>query len=91
VPYLTDPLYICYVCLCATHWLVHAADTRFAREEDGPKVSERRRQALNDLLPSASAKAAALTLANVRGFGSMTAKSHLEEFCEADIGGAVLL
>ena len=64
------------------------ADTRFAREEDGPVVTEERRQALGDLLASPAAKAAALTFATARGFHSMIAKSHLEEFCQADIGGA---
>jgi hypothetical protein len=42
---------------------------------------------LEGLLPSPSAKGAALTFANVRGFGCMIKKSHLEEFCDADIGG----
>lgn len=64
------------------------ADTRFAREEEGPKVSDARCQALTALLPTPSAKRAALTFANVRGFGRMIHKSHLEDFCDADIGGA---
>jgi hypothetical protein len=51
-------------------------------------VTEERRQALGDLLASPAAKAAALTFATARGFHSMIAKSHLEEFCQADIGGA---
>ena len=67
----------------------YSSDTRFAREEDGPKVSCARTEALGALLPSASAKRAALTFANVRGFGRMIHKSHLEEFCDADIGGAI--
>ena len=66
-----------------------SADTRFAREEDGPKVSSARAETLVALLPSATAKRAALTFANVRGYGRSIHKSHLEEFCDADIGGGI--
>jgi hypothetical protein len=41
-----------------------------------------------NLLASPKAKSAALTFANARGFETMIKKSHLEEFCDADIGGA---
>ena len=64
------------------------ADTRFAKERDGPKVSAARRDALMNLLASPKAKSAALTFAKARGFETMIKKSHLEELCDADIGGA---
>jgi hypothetical protein len=51
-------------------------------------VTEERPQALGALLPSPPAKTTALTFAAARGFHSMIAKSHLEEFCQADIGSA---
>jgi hypothetical protein len=55
---------------------------------NGPAIREERRQALGDLLASPRAKTAALDFATARGFHSMIAKSHLEEFCDGDIGGA---
>lgn len=55
-----------------------AGDTAF--------TTQRRKEALASLLPSADAKRAGLRLAALRGLQHMISRSNLEQICDVDIG-----
>ena len=80
-----------FICILTSPIVFGRADTRFAKEEDRQEIALARRQALDVLLAPPHAKSSVLTIAKVRGFTSMIAKSQLEEFCDADIGGAIVV